>query len=95
METLLHPPSDPPLTNPNLASEDGDLDPQTRLLESISATEGWNPLPGSPTRQAPITPLVDDGAEGQTFGAQLVEAGVDAAEAKQLELASTDTPPDE
>ena len=95
METPLNPPADPPLTIPKLASEDGDLDSQTRLLESIPSTENWDPLPSPPSHQVLVTQPTEDDSEGQTLGAQLVDAGVNEAEAEQTEHASTDTPPDE
>lgn len=78
------------IPTPNLASEDGDIDPQTRILESAPEADRWNPVPGSAGSQHPTVPPVDEYQDGRTLGADLVSVGVNEAEREQISLAEND-----
>ena len=66
-----------------------DLDRQDAMLDSISGTERWDPVPGSTGHQAPESPSEDEDAEGQCESAQLVAGGVEEAELDQMLQAAT------
>ena len=90
MEPPVKIPTDPTLPPPNLASEDGDIDPQTRLLESAPEADRWNPISGSKGSQLPTVPPLDEYQDGRTLGADLVSEGVREAEHEQISLAEND-----
>jgi hypothetical protein len=51
------------------------------LLESLPESARWNPLPGSPSHQAPEQPSDDDeDDDGRNESARLVEGGAGTAE---------------
>jgi hypothetical protein len=52
------------------------MDPKQALLESVTEDERWDPVPGSIGHQAEESASEDEGEDGQTEGAKLVEEGV-------------------
>jgi len=55
------------------------MDPEEALLESVTEDERWDPVPGSTGHQAKESASEDEGEDGQTEGARLVEEGVSEA----------------
>ncbi len=55
------------------------MDPKEALLESVTEDERWDPVPGSTGHQAKESASEDEGEDGQTEGARLVEEGVSEA----------------
>lgn len=92
METPPNLPTDAPLLVPNLSSEDGDIDPRTKILESAYEVDRWNPVPGSSGMQHTDVPLPDEYQDGRTLGAELVSEGVTEAEHEQMDLAKDEEP---
>ena len=56
--------------------------------ESISDSDGWDPVPGSTGRQAADSLGEDEDAEGRSESAQMFEEGVTEAEHDQMRQAS-------
>jgi hypothetical protein len=87
-----HPSSEPSEADYQQAKREltgeGELDPQEENSESISESEGWDPVPGSTGRQAEESLGEDEDAEGRSESAQLFEEGVSEAEHDQMRQAS-------
>jgi hypothetical protein len=87
-----HPASEPSETDYQQAKREltgeGELDPQEENSESISESEGWDPVPGSSGRQSEESLGEDEDAEGRSESAQLFEEGVSEAEHDQMRQAS-------
>ena len=87
-----HPSSEPSEADYQQAKREltgeGELDPQEENSESISESEGWDPVAGSTGRQAEESPGEDEDAEGRSESAQLFEEGVSEAEHDQMRQAS-------
>ncbi|MEO5368275.1 MAG: hypothetical protein H7831_18350 [Magnetococcus sp. WYHC-3] len=62
-----------------------DADPKEVVLESVPASEQWNPAPGSTGRQIPESPSEDDeDDDGRSRSTQFFENGVAEAEHDQM-----------
>jgi hypothetical protein len=61
-----------------------DLDRKEEIIESLPESERWDPVPGSPGRQATEPPAEDEDSEGRSESAQLVEDGAREAEHDQM-----------
>jgi hypothetical protein len=55
------------------------IGPKTALLLSAPEADRWNPVPGSPGHQAPVSGSEEEDAEGRNEAAQLFEEGVGEA----------------
>ena len=69
-----------------------DLDQQETVAESAPESERWDPLPGSPGRQAPESPSEDEDDEGRSETEQLVDEGAEEAELDRMVQAARSTP---
>lgn len=63
---------------------DSDAAPNEAVLESVSESERWDPLPGSTGGKAPVAPSEDEDEEGRSDGQRLVEEGISGAEHDQM-----------
>jgi hypothetical protein len=61
-----------------------ELDPKEAMIESLSESQRWNPVPGSPGHQAPESASEDEDDEGRSETEQLVAGGVEEAEHDQM-----------
>ena len=61
-----------------------EIDPQEENLESLPASENWDPVPGSTGRQAADSLGEDEDAEGRSEAAQMFEEGISEAEHDQM-----------
>jgi len=59
-------------------------DRQDAILDALPEEKRWDPVPGSPGRQAPESPSEGEDDEGRGETEQLVDEGVAAAERDQL-----------
>src|SRR6266480_7481052 len=87
-----HPSSEPSEADYQQAKREltgvSETDPQEESRESISESEGWDPVPGSAGRQAADSLGEDEDAEGQSESAQMFEEGVSEAEHDQMRRAA-------
>ncbi len=67
---------------------ESEIDPQEESSESVSDSEGWDPVPGSAGRQAADSLGEDEDAEGRSESAQMFEEGVSEAEHDQMRQAA-------
>ena len=68
---------------------ESEIDPQEDSREeSITESDGWDPVPGSTGRQAAESLGEDEDAEGRSESAQMFEEGVNEAEHDQMRQAS-------
>ena len=67
---------------------EAETDSQEESSESVSESEGWDPVPGSTGRQAADSLGEDEDAEGRSESAQLFEEGVSEAEHDQMRQAT-------
>ena len=67
---------------------EAEMDPQEESSESIPASDGWDPVPGSTGRQTADSLGEDEDAEGRSESAQMFEEGVTEAEHDQMRQAS-------
>ena len=65
-----------------------EIDPQEAKVESLPASEAWDPLPGSTGRHAAESLGEDEDAEGRSEAAQMYEEGVNEAEHDQMHRAT-------
>jgi len=65
-----------------------DGDPKAALLESVSESERWDPLPGSTGGKTPAAPSEDEDEEGRSDNERLVAEGVAEAELDQMQQAA-------
>jgi hypothetical protein len=73
-----------------------DTDPKEIILESVTESERWDPLPGSTGRQAIESSSEEADDEGRSESEQLVEEGVkEAAHDQMLQSALTQRKNDE
>ena len=70
-----------------LTGEEG-IDSQEENVESLPASEGWDPVPGSSGRQAAESLGEDEDAEGRSESAQMFEEGINEAEHDQMRRAA-------
>jgi hypothetical protein len=71
------------------------IGPKTALLLSAPEADRWNPVPGSPGHQAPVSGSEEEDAEGRNEAAQLFEEGVgEAAHDQMLQAARAAKNPD-
>jgi hypothetical protein len=57
-----------------------DMDPKEAVLESVSESERWDPVPGSSGHKAPVAPSADEDDEGRSDNERLVDEGLAEAE---------------
>jgi DNA-binding LacI/PurR family transcriptional regulator len=55
---------------------ESDLDLQDAILDALPESERWDPVPGSPGHQAPVSASEDEDEEGRSETEQLVDEGV-------------------
>src|SRR5947209_17906529 len=67
---------------------EAETDSQEESSESVSESEGWDPVPGSTGRQAADSLGEDEDAEGGSERAQMCEEGVSEAEHDQMRQAT-------
>ena len=67
---------------------EAETDSQEESSESVSESEGWDPVPGSTGRQAADSLGEDEDAEGRSESAQMFEEGVSEAEHDQMRQAT-------
>ena len=67
---------------------EAETDSQEESSESVSESEGWDPVPGSTGRQAADSLGEDEDAEGRSVSAQIFEEGVSEAEHDQMRQAT-------
>jgi hypothetical protein len=67
-----------------------EMEPKESILESAPESERWDPVPGTPGRQAPESSSEDDDDEGRSLGERLVAEGVNEAEHDQMLQAAKD-----
>jgi len=65
-----------------------EIDPQEENVESLPASEGWDPVQGSTGRQATESLGEDEDAEGRSESAQMFEEGINEAEHDQMRRAA-------
>jgi len=65
-----------------------EIDPQEAKVESLHASEAWDPLPGSTGRHAAESLGEDEDAEGRSEAAQMYEEGINEAEHDQMRRAA-------
>lgn len=68
--------------------ETPDVDPKQMELESAPDTERWDPVPGSPGHQAPVSGSEDEDEEGRSDNTRLTEEGIAGAEHDQMRQAT-------
>jgi hypothetical protein len=68
---------------------ESEIDPQEDSREeSITESDGWDPVPGSSGRQAAESLGEDEDAEGRSESAQMFEEGISEAEHDQMRRAA-------
>ena len=67
---------------------ESEMDPQEESSESITESEGWDPVPGSTGRQAADSLGEDEDSEGRSESAQMFEEGISEAEHDQMRRAA-------
>src|SRR5437660_9097207 len=67
---------------------EAETDSQEESSESVSESEGWDPVPGSTGRQAADSLGEDVDAEGRSESAQMFEEGVSEAEHEEMRQAT-------
>src|SRR5207302_9479974 len=67
---------------------EAETDSQEESSESVSESEGWDPVPGSTGRQAADSLGEDEDAEGRSESAQLFEEDVSEPEHDQMRQAT-------
>jgi hypothetical protein len=65
-----------------------DGNPKEAMLETVSESERWDPLPGSTGHKTPVAPSEDEDEEGRSDNERLVEEGVAEAELDQMQQAA-------
>jgi len=65
-----------------------EMDSREERRESLPASEGWDPVPGSTGRQAAGSLGEDEDAEGRSESAQMFEEGISEAEHDQMRRAA-------
>ena len=63
---------------------EGEIDPNTAILEAAPESGRWDPVPGSPGHKILATSNEDEDEEGRSDQERLVEEGVAAAEHDQM-----------
>jgi hypothetical protein len=67
---------------------DPDVDPNEAILDSLSESERWEPVPGSSGHKVPAVPGEDEDADGRSDQERLVDEGIANAGHDQALMAS-------
>jgi hypothetical protein len=84
METKLH--------RDAILSNETEIDPLTKVLESAPEDERWDPIGGSESKRAIANVGDDQDEEGRSGAERLFAEGIDAAEIEQIELSEDREP---